>query len=95
MFFYSWKLTILWIVGCLFRYLILFPLRIFLFFVGLICLILSTAVIGIVPNGCLKRWMNEKCMLMCFQIMADCLSAVIYFHDPENKAKSGGWFFCF
>lgn len=82
----------LWVVGFLFRYLILFPLRMFLFVVGLVCLVLTTAVIGIVPNGRLKRWLNEKSMLMCFRIMAGCLSAVIYFHDTENKAKSGGLF---
>lgn len=92
LFFYSWKLTILWGIGFLFRYLILFPLRVFIFFVGLVCLIVTTAVIGIVPNGRLKRWMNQKSMLMCFRIMAGCLSAVIYFHDDENKAKNGGCF---
>ncbi|KAH7693327.1 Protein ACL-4 b, partial [Aphelenchoides avenae] len=66
------------------------PLRFVLFGVGMTFLMLSTAVVGLVPNGMLKRWLSEKCMLMCFRILSRAVTAVVNFHDQENKAKSGG-----
>uniref|UniRef100_A0A915E1X2 Phospholipid/glycerol acyltransferase domain-containing protein n=1 Tax=Ditylenchus dipsaci TaxID=166011 RepID=A0A915E1X2_9BILA len=67
--FVNWKLTLLWGAGFLFRYLFLLPLRIILFSIGLIFLLLSTAVIGIISRS---------------------VSALVYFHDQENKAQNGG-----
>uniref|UniRef100_A0A915DSP1 Phospholipid/glycerol acyltransferase domain-containing protein n=1 Tax=Ditylenchus dipsaci TaxID=166011 RepID=A0A915DSP1_9BILA len=88
--FISWKLTLLWGVGCLFRYLFLLPLRVLLFSIGMLLLVFTTAAIGVVPNCGIKRWLNEKCVLMCFRILSRSVSALIYFHDLENKAKNGG-----
>lgn len=82
----------MWGLGFLFRYLVLVPLRFLLFAIGIFLLILTTAVIGLVPSGSIKRWLNDRCMLMCFRILARSISAVIYFHGEENKAKSGGKF---
>lgn len=88
--FVNWKLTTLWVCGFLFRYLVLFPLRLLLFSVGFIFLIISTAGIGVIPDGALKRKLNEKCMLCCHRILSRSLSAVVVFHNQENKAKTGG-----
>uniref|UniRef100_A0A914RXE9 Phospholipid/glycerol acyltransferase domain-containing protein n=1 Tax=Parascaris equorum TaxID=6256 RepID=A0A914RXE9_PAREQ len=46
----NWKLTILWVLGFIFRYFILFPVRLVLFFVGLFAMIAITSLVGYVPN---------------------------------------------
>uniref|UniRef100_A0A1I8A0C5 PlsC domain-containing protein n=1 Tax=Steinernema glaseri TaxID=37863 RepID=A0A1I8A0C5_9BILA len=88
--FVNWKLTALWVLGFIVRYVCLFPLRICLFGIGLLFLIFSTAIIGLVPEGELKRNMNKRCMLICHRILSRSLSAVVYFHDQRNKASEGG-----
>lgn len=88
--FVSWKLTLLYAVGFLFRYMIMLPLRFTLFTIGLLFLIVSTAVIGVVPDGSLKRRLNHHSMLISYRILSRCLTAVVQFHDTHNKAKSGG-----
>ncbi|KAI3408187.1 hypothetical protein GPALN_012033 [Globodera pallida] len=88
--FLSWKLTILWGVGFMFRYMFMLPMRLVVFSVSLITVVLGTAVVGLCPNGRLKRWLNEKLMLVVMRIGSRAFSALIYFHDRENKAKCGG-----
>src|SRR5271156_124350 len=87
---FSWKLAVLWMSGFLFRYFALLPIRGCFFAVGMVCLVLSTALIGILPDSPLKRNLNEKCMLMCFRVISRSFPALVYFHDEENKAKGGG-----
>uniref|UniRef100_A0A183CC76 PlsC domain-containing protein n=1 Tax=Globodera pallida TaxID=36090 RepID=A0A183CC76_GLOPA len=86
----SWKLTILWGLGFMFRYMFMLPMRLVVFSVSLITVVLGTAVVGLCPNGRLKRWLNEKLMLVVMRIGSRAFSALIYFHDRENKAKCGG-----
>uniref|UniRef100_A0A0N5ALF4 PlsC domain-containing protein n=1 Tax=Syphacia muris TaxID=451379 RepID=A0A0N5ALF4_9BILA len=86
----NWKLTLLWMLGFIVRYVILFPPRFIVFFVGFIFLFVSTAAIGLLPNGFLKQNLNEKCMLLCHQIMSRSFTTVVYFHNRENRAHSGG-----
>ncbi|MFH4974994.1 hypothetical protein AB6A40_001703 [Gnathostoma spinigerum] len=86
----NWKLTLFWIIGFFIRYFCLLPMRLISWAVGLIFLVICTAAIGVLPDGKLKRDLNEKCMLCCCRILSRSVSAVIYFHNPENKAKSGG-----
>uniref|UniRef100_A0A914DLZ0 Phospholipid/glycerol acyltransferase domain-containing protein n=1 Tax=Acrobeloides nanus TaxID=290746 RepID=A0A914DLZ0_9BILA len=88
--FINWKLTLLWILGWFFRYVILTPLRCVIFMIGMGVLILTTALVGLVPEGKMKRFLNERCMLASYQILGRAVSAVIYFHDVQNKAKNGG-----
>ena len=57
-------------VGFLFRYLFLLPFRCFFFAAGMVCLVLSTALVGLIPNSSLKRTLNEKCMLMCYRVIS-------------------------
>ncbi|KAI1732226.1 acyltransferase domain-containing protein [Ditylenchus destructor] len=88
--FVNWKLTLLWGVGFIIRYFLILPLRIAIFSIGMLLLVLTTALIGVFPNSPIKRWLNEKCMLMCYRILSRAVSALVYFHDEQNKAKSGG-----
>ncbi|XP_074640334.1 glycerol-3-phosphate acyltransferase 3-like [Tubulanus polymorphus] len=88
--FVSLRLTILWWIGCLVRYLILLPFRIGLACIGITWLLIGTACIGYLKNGRMKRRLNEYVNLTAFRIMARAFSAVITFHNRENKAKGGG-----
>lgn len=54
----------LWVLGFLFRYFFLLPMRLIVFSVSLITVVFGTAVIGLIPKGRLKQWMNEKLMLV-------------------------------
>lgn len=88
--FVNWKLSALWIIGFLFRYCVMLPLRFTIFCIGLVFLISSTALIGLVPIGTWKKKLNHKCMLICYRILSRSLTAVVYFHDEHYKAEKQG-----
>ncbi|VDN18419.1 unnamed protein product [Gongylonema pulchrum] len=69
---------------------ILLPVRLTLLFTGVCFMIVSTAVIGLLPDGPKKRWLNERCLLCGYQILSGCVSAVITFNNRENRARNGG-----
>uniref|UniRef100_A0A0N5C687 PlsC domain-containing protein n=1 Tax=Strongyloides papillosus TaxID=174720 RepID=A0A0N5C687_STREA len=86
----NWKISLLWVLGWITRYTILLHIRLSIFFVGLSLLIMTTALIGFIPNGAFKRWLNRRAMLMCMRIFSRSFSSIIRFHDSQNKAKGGG-----
>ncbi|XP_018376657.1 PREDICTED: glycerol-3-phosphate acyltransferase 3 isoform X2 [Trachymyrmex cornetzi] len=87
--FISWKLTFIWIFGFVMRYCFLLPLRIFICFVGVMWLTACTAVVGYVPEGSFKRWLNYKVSIMCFAVLSSALSSVITYNNPENRPVRG------
>lgn len=84
------KVTVMWGLGFCLRYLILLPGRLILFFMGVGLLTVFTAAIGYVPSGKLKQWMYWHTSLMCFRILSRAISAVVKYHNSENRAKGGG-----
>ncbi|XP_051175458.1 glycerol-3-phosphate acyltransferase 3 isoform X1 [Leptopilina boulardi] len=88
--FISWKLTVIWMFGFFMRYCFLLPLRIFICFIGVFFLIISTFSIGFLPNGSLKRKANNFANLVTFRLVARSMSSVITIHNDENMPKSGG-----
>ncbi|GMT35491.1 hypothetical protein PFISCL1PPCAC_26788, partial [Pristionchus fissidentatus] len=88
--FVNWKLTVLYMAGFVFRYAFLLPMRITLFVIGLVFMLVSTAVVGIFPDGALKKTLNHKAMLTCHRILSRSISAVVYFHDEQYKASNCG-----
>lgn len=88
--FISWRLNLIYVVGFFFRYCFLLPLRLTIFCVGLIFLVTSTAVLGLIPDGSIKQYLTKKCMLCCYRILSRSITALIYYHDQHNKAKNGG-----
>ncbi|RLU19996.1 hypothetical protein DMN91_006602 [Ooceraea biroi] len=52
-------------------------------------LTLCTAVVGYVPEGSFKRWLNYKVSIMCFAVLSSALSSVITYHNPENRPVRG------
>lgn len=88
--FHSLRLTLFWVLGFLFRYFVLFPARMMLMAVGLGFLLVSTAAVGYLPTGELKRRANRAVTLMSYRILGRCISAIITYHDPQNQARPGG-----
>uniref|UniRef100_A0A8C5HXG9 Phospholipid/glycerol acyltransferase domain-containing protein n=1 Tax=Gouania willdenowi TaxID=441366 RepID=A0A8C5HXG9_GOUWI len=73
----SLRLTVLWGLGLLIRYGILLPL--------------SERTIDQSKNDPLScNFMSEKVHLMCYRICVRALTAIITYHDSENKPKNGG-----
>ncbi|XP_053977894.1 glycerol-3-phosphate acyltransferase 3 isoform X4 [Hylaeus volcanicus] len=87
--FISWKLTVIWMFGFIMRYCFLLPLRIFICFIGVMWLTVCTAVVGYIPEGSFKRWLNFKVSIMCFSVLSSALSSVITYHNPENRPVRG------
>jgi len=52
-------------------------------------LTICTAIVGYVPEGKFKRWLNYHVSVMCFGVLSSALSAVITYHNPENRPKCG------
>ncbi|XP_064465737.1 glycerol-3-phosphate acyltransferase 3-like [Ornithodoros turicata] len=88
--FVSFRLTVIWCIGCLVRYCLLFPMRVALTFVGMAWLICGTAVVGCFPEGRVKRFCYWHVSLITFRILARAVSAIVTYHNRENRAKSGG-----
>ncbi|XP_066278086.1 glycerol-3-phosphate acyltransferase 3-like isoform X1 [Branchiostoma lanceolatum] len=88
--FVSMRLTILWVIGFLFRYCCLLPMRFILFVVSVNIFLMTTAAIGLMPNSRYKRHVSKYVSLMCYRILARAFSAVVTYHNKENRAKGGG-----
>ncbi|KAK0157603.1 hypothetical protein PV328_011323 [Microctonus aethiopoides] len=87
--FISWKLTVIWMFGFCLRYCFLLPLRIFICFIGVMWLTMCTAVVGYVPEGNFKRWLNYNVSIMCFALLSGALSSVITYHNTEYRPMRG------
>ncbi|XP_045505779.1 glycerol-3-phosphate acyltransferase 4 isoform X4 [Colias croceus] len=88
--FLTWRLTIIWVMGFIVRYFFLLPLRILIFVIGVWWLIVSTAIVGTLPDGAFKQRVNNSMSLMCFNFLSRCISAVITYHNGDRyKPKSG------
>lgn len=87
--FVSFRLTCCWILGTIIRYMLLLPVRLTILIFGLVLLCLSMILVGVFPNGRLKRWLYKKLSVFCFDFIAGSLSLVATFHNPENAPKNG------
>ncbi|XP_054721188.1 glycerol-3-phosphate acyltransferase 3-like [Uloborus diversus] len=88
--FVSFRLSILWGLGFILRYWLLLPARIFITFIGVGWLVISTSIIGCIPESRFKRWMYWNVSLVCFRILARSFSAIVTYHNKENRATGGG-----
>ncbi|XP_034402419.1 glycerol-3-phosphate acyltransferase 4-like isoform X2 [Cyclopterus lumpus] len=86
----SMRLTFLWGVGVLIRYGVLLPFRVTLAVTGISLLLVFTTLVGFLPNRKLRFYLCEKVHLMCYRICVRALTAIITYHNRENKAKTGG-----
>ncbi|XP_030625144.1 glycerol-3-phosphate acyltransferase 3 isoform X2 [Chanos chanos] len=86
----SVRVTIIWGLGVFIRYCVLAPLRITLAVIGLSWLVIGTTLVGLLPNSKVKDWLSDLVHLTCYRICAKGLSAVIHYHNKQNKPKKGG-----
>uniref|UniRef100_A0A665VRF8 Glycerol-3-phosphate acyltransferase 4-like n=1 Tax=Echeneis naucrates TaxID=173247 RepID=A0A665VRF8_ECHNA len=80
----SLRLTVLWGLGVLIRYGVLLPLRVTLAVTGISLLLVLTFLVAFLPNR------DEKVHLMCYRICVRALTAIITYHNRENKPQNGG-----
>ncbi|KAK0078905.1 hypothetical protein PV325_001988 [Microctonus aethiopoides] len=52
-------------------------------------LTMCTAVVGYVPEGNFKRWLNYNVSIMCFALLSGALSSVITYHNTEYRPMRG------
>jgi len=91
--FITWRMTLVWTVGWIVRYLILFPFRMTLFITSLLVMVCGNFVIGlcIPPNmERLRRFTYEFVNKAACRILMRSCSAVVHFHNRQYKAKGGG-----
>jgi len=88
--FISWRLSLLWVLGCILRLFILFPFRLVIALFAVSMLLIGTAIIGYFPDGRVKRRCYYRLCLTSFRIFSRAFSAVVRFHNRENKAAGGG-----
>lgn len=88
--FTTWRITLLWVLGFYLRFYLLFPIRVVIASFGMIFLIGSTALIGLLPNNIIKRWIYSAISITAFRILSRSVSAVINFHNKEYRPKNGG-----
>ncbi|KAL6734141.1 hypothetical protein Aduo_004712 [Ancylostoma duodenale] len=86
----NWKLSLIWFAGFLFRYLILVPIRIALFVLGMSIMVCACYLMGHVSNKRVKKFLSRHVMLISMRIFSRSFSSIIKFHDRENRAKKGG-----
>jgi len=87
--FVNLKLTTIWILGFFVRYCILLPGRICILLVGLLWMAMGMTFVGGLRDGEFKRWLHYQVYTVSFQILGGVLSAVITYHNPENRPKQG------
>ncbi|ESN92447.1 hypothetical protein HELRODRAFT_186124 [Helobdella robusta] len=88
--FISWRLSILWGLGCILRLGILFPFRLILALISLTCFFVGTALIGRIQDEKSRRKYYCWLSLAIFRMMSRSFSSVITYHNRENRAKGGG-----
>lgn len=87
--FVNLKLTMIWIGGFFVRYCILLPGRMCILIVGVLWMAMGMAFVGQLRDGEFKRWLNHQVYTLSFQILGGVLSAVITYHNPQNRPKQG------
>ncbi|KAG7153297.1 Glycerol-3-phosphate acyltransferase 4-like 2 [Homarus americanus] len=88
--FISVRLTIFWVVGFILRYCLLLPLRILILLIGVVQMVSMTLIVGLFPDGALKRLMSKYLFLVCFRVISRGFSGVITYHNCHNKPRSDG-----
>ncbi|KAK7895397.1 hypothetical protein WMY93_020722 [Mugilogobius chulae] len=86
----SVRLTVLWGLGLMLRYGVMLPLRVASAATGIILLIVLTTLVGFLPEGRFRSRLSEAVHLMCYRIFVRALTAIITYHNQENKPKNGG-----
>jgi len=85
----SFRVTVLWMLGFMLRYCILFPFRFVLFILACFYTFVSTFLISLIKNERLRKLLNWYGSVMLHRILSRVFSAIITFHNKEYRAKPG------
>ncbi|XP_071793178.1 glycerol-3-phosphate acyltransferase 3-like [Asterias amurensis] len=83
------RLTLLWMAAFFFRYMVLLPVRLAVTSICMVYLLVSSAFIGYLPDSRFKQILNKYSSLTLHRMFCRCFSAIITFHNRENRAKGG------
>ncbi|XP_060809376.1 glycerol-3-phosphate acyltransferase 4 isoform X3 [Amyelois transitella] len=89
--FLTWRLTIIWAMGFIVRYMFLLPLRILIFVIGVYTTIITTTLVSCLPRGRIRLFFGEISYKMSNRIMIRSLSCVATFHNLEYMPKKNGF----
>lgn len=89
--FLTWRLTIIWAMGFVVRYMFLLPLRIMIFVIGVLVMVFSTWVVSSVPFVRLRNKLGKISYKMSIRILIRGLSIHARFHDKQYKPKANGF----
>jgi len=85
----SFRVTVMWALGFLVRYCLLFPTRLLLFIVACTYTFISTFLVGQIGNAKLRGWLNHYGTLILHRMLSRVFSAIITIHNKENRAQPG------
>ncbi|CAK1555952.1 unnamed protein product [Leptosia nina] len=85
--FLTWRLTIIWAMGFIVRYFFLLPLRILVFFIGVLITIAITFLIGMLPAGKFRRRLGAVVYKVVNRILIRGVSCLVNFHDTQYMPK--------
>ncbi|XP_069938951.1 glycerol-3-phosphate acyltransferase 3 isoform X3 [Cherax quadricarinatus] len=88
--FISIRLTIFWVVGFILRYCLLLPLRILILTIGMAQMVSFTYIVGLIPDGPLKRQISRCIFLSSFRLISRGFSGVFTYHNSHNRPRSDG-----
>ncbi|CAB3222426.1 unnamed protein product [Arctia plantaginis] len=89
--FLTWRLTIIWAMGFVVRYLFLLPLRIMIFIIGVFVMIMSTWIVSMIPHDGLRGRIGRISYVMSLRILVRSISLVATFHDEQYSPKGNGF----
>jgi glycerol-3-phosphate O-acyltransferase 3/4 len=85
---FSLRVTLLWFIGFLVRYFILFPFRLCLFFLAIFWISTSIIFLKYVPSHNAKLRFGFYINIVLHRILSRVFSAIITYHNTEYRAKS-------
>ncbi|XP_034099267.2 glycerol-3-phosphate acyltransferase 4 [Drosophila albomicans] len=85
----NWQLRLLWLLGILWRYLLLVPLRTVGCASCLLLLTLVTGVLGHLPEWRFKRRLVHLALRPCFRLTMMCIPVVRCVHNLEQRPRMG------
>eukprot|EP00736_Rhodelphis_marinus_P000814 Rmarinus@m.30050 len=85
-----WKLIPLWFLGFIGRYVFMFPLRLVFAILAITFFMVSFTILYFMdPNSPLRKKLEEWCAVTTARMFALSWSAVITYHNRENRATKG------
>lgn len=87
--FISIRLTIFWVLGFVMRYFVLLPLRFLILLLGMVLMVVCTYLVGCLPESKLKKTLNKRVSIFCFEFLGGALSLVCTYHNQENVPLRG------